>query len=135
MRQVIRWSVGACCLTLLSACSRNDSEEVAKLKAELAAAKAELANAKAAPGKSSGNRNVTLETFNKIQTGMSYDDVQGLFGDAGQESWVRTAPPPGSGGYGRGKQERAAEQAGPAPRIEVNLEQNKVTNKRATNLK
>lgn len=120
--------VAAGCLFVLSSCSRNDSDEVAKLKAELAAAK------KSGAAKPPANPNVTLETFIKIQPGTTYAAVQELFGDTGQSSWERSSESD-FGRHWNGKQEMAADPNGPVPRIDVDFEQNQVTGKRATNLK
>jgi hypothetical protein len=82
----------------------------------------------------SGNERVTLETFKKVQIGMTYDAVQELLGDQGKSSWERGAPK-AFGRYWLGRKDMAGDPTGPDPRIDVDFADNKVTDRRATNLK
>ena len=84
------------------------------------------------PKEPPGNRQVTLDTFNKIQPNMAYSEVQGLFGDAGRRV--------GLNGVGEvfewtGRQDMAEDRAGPQPKISVTISEHKVIDKEARNLK
>jgi hypothetical protein len=78
------------------------------------------------------NPKVTLETFNNIQPGMQYFQVQGLFGDKGSRDI-------GLGGAGevvwKGRPDMRADPNGDGPAIVVDFEKGRVIHKTATNLK
>ncbi len=81
-----------------------------------------------------GNPNVTLETFERIKLGMTYGEVQGFFGQEGfSMSWNNSIGQVER--IWRGSPSLARDPSGPPPEIRVHFQSDKVSGKRAQNLK